>query len=58
MARLALDIAFGLVFEFAVADFDFALFVEPDDDDFQGVADFDDAIGIFDIFPAEAGDMA
>ena len=53
-----LDIAFWFLFEFTVRDFDFALLVHADDDDFEGIADFDHLGGIFDIVPSKSRDMA
>ena len=51
IAFWAFDIAFRLFFEFAVADFDFAFFIESDDNDFEFVANMDDGIRIIDIVP-------
>ena len=57
-ALWAFDVAFWLLFEFAVGDFDFAFFVQADDDDFERIADFDDLGGVFDVVPGKPGDVA
>ena len=51
IAFRAFNIPFRLLFEFAVADFDFAFFIEPDDNDFEFVANMDDGIRVIDIVP-------
>ena len=48
----ALDIAFGFIEEFAVGDFDFALIVDADDNDFEGIADIDDVGDFLNVVPA------
>lgn len=52
------DIAFWLIEEFAVADLDFALVIDADDDDFEGVADVDDVANLLDVIPGKASDVA
>jgi len=53
-----LNVVRRFVDELAMRDFDFAFFVEADDDNFEGVADFDDVGGVIDVLPIETANVA